>query len=101
MNLVVILSILLAFSAVCYMLLGSRLVGGDRQIGSSPLGAMFFVIGLWVLGGAIEMIASNFVIFSIGRVGHFVGTALVPVTLLFVFVSTQAARRPKAQSSRF
>jgi len=85
MNMVTILSILLAFSAVCYMLLATRLVGSDRQIGSRPLGAMFFVIGLWVLGGAIEMIASTFLIFSIGRVGHFIGTALVPVTLLLCF----------------
>jgi hypothetical protein len=85
MNLVVILSILLAFSAVCYILLGARLVGGKRDSGSLPLAAMFFVIGLWVLGGSIELISSSFLVFSVGRVGHFVGTALVPVALLVCF----------------
>ena len=78
MNLVIILSILLTFSAVCYMLLGIRLVGGKREIGSIPLAAMFFIIGFWILGGALEMVADNYVVFSIGRVGHFIGSALVP-----------------------
>jgi diguanylate cyclase (GGDEF)-like protein len=85
MNLVVILSILLIFSAICYVLLSVRLASGTRDSGSLPLAAMFFVIGLWVLGGAIELISTSFLIFTIGRVGHFIGTALVPVALLICF----------------
>lgn len=85
MKLVIILSILLTFSAVCYMLLCVRLVGGQREIGSIPLASMLFIIGFWVLGGALEMVADNYLIFSIGRVGHFVGSALVPVALLVCF----------------
>ena len=85
MTLDVVLAVLLAFSAICYLLLGLRMVGGRREIGSLPLGATFGVIALWVLGGAIELVANSFVVFSIGRAGHFFGSALVPVTLLICF----------------
>lgn len=85
MNLVVILSVLLLFSAVGYVLLGIRLLKGEREIGSLPLGITFLVISYWVLGGAIEQMADSFVVFSVGRIGHFVGTALIPVTILVCF----------------
>ena len=85
MNLDLFLSILLSFSAGCYILMGVRLLRGDSEIGGFQLGATFIVLGLWVLGGAIEMMASSFFAFSVGRTGHFVGTALVPVTLLICF----------------
>ena len=79
------MSLLLFFSAVCYGLLGVRLIGGKRDVGSVPVGVTFIAIGLWVLGGAIEMMAPNFLVFSIGRTGHFIGTAIVPVTILICF----------------
>ena len=85
MNLSATFSLLLGFSAVCYFLLGVRLLSGKREIGSLPLGVTFTIIALWVLGGAIEMLATSYVVFSVGRVGHFVGTALVPVALLMCF----------------
>ena len=85
MNLDVVLSVLLAFSAVCYMLLALRMLGGKREIGSLPLGATFAVIGLWVVSGAFELMATSLPVFTVGRVGHFVGTALVPVSLLICF----------------
>ncbi len=85
MNLDVALSILLAVTAVCYMLLGGRLVVGKREVGTAPIGTLLVVIGLWVLGGAIELAATNFQIFSIGRTGHFVGTALVPIVAYVCF----------------
>lgn len=85
MSLPVIYSVLLGLSAVCYFLLSVRLMSGKREIGSLPLGVTFMVISLWVLGGAIEMMATSYVVFSVGRVGHFVGTAVVPVTLLMCF----------------
>jgi len=85
MNLEIVLSLLLFFSAVCYGLLGIRLLGGKREVGSLPVGATFIAIGIWVLGGAVELVAPNFLVFSIGRTGHFVGTALVPVTILISF----------------
>ena len=85
MNLEIVMSLLLFFSAVCYGLLGVRLIGGKRGAGNRPVGATFIAIGLWVLGGAIEMMAPNFLVFSIGRTGHFVGAAIVPVTTLICF----------------
>jgi len=85
MNLLVIISVLLGFSAVCYFLLSLRLLGGKREIGSLPLGMIFLIVSLWVLGGAVEMMATNYVVFSIGRVGHYLGTAFIPVTLLMCF----------------
>jgi len=85
MTLAATLSVLLGFSAVCYIMLGVRVTGGIREVGSLPLGAAFVVIGLWVLGGAIELIAPSYVVFSVGRTGHFVGTALIPVALLVCF----------------
>ncbi len=85
MNLVFVLSVLLAFSAIGYVLLGARLIGGERAVGSVPLGLTFIVIGLWVLGGSVEMLATSYLMFSTGHVGHFVGTALVPVGMLLCF----------------
>ena len=95
MNLEIVMSLLLFFSAVCYGLLGIRLIGGKREVGSLPVGATFFAIGLWVLGGAIELIAPNFLIFSIGRTGHFLGTAIVPVTILICFREYTGAETSK------
>jgi len=85
MNLLVAMSVLLGFSAVCYLLLGLKLLSGRREIGSKPLGAAFIVIAYWVFGGAIEMVAPSFAVFTIGRVAHYVGTALVPVLILLCF----------------
>lgn len=85
MEMVVVLAVLLCFSGVCYLFLGARLIGGNREVGVLPIGLSSLVIGFWVLGGALEMMASSYLVFSIGRMGHFVGTALVPVALLVCF----------------
>jgi diguanylate cyclase (GGDEF)-like protein/PAS domain S-box-containing protein len=85
MNLLIAMSVFLGFSAVCYFLLAVRLISGKREIGSFPLGAAFLVIAYWVLGGAIELMATSYTAFTIGRVGHYVGTALVPVFILLCF----------------
>jgi diguanylate cyclase (GGDEF)-like protein len=85
MNLEIVLSVLLFFSSVCYGLLGMRLISGKREVGSLPVGAVFIIIAVWVLGGAVELVAPNFLVFSIGRTGHFFGTAFVPVAILICF----------------
>ena len=85
MNLLAAIAALLGFSAVCYFLLGLRLVSGKREIGSRPLGIALLIIALWVLGGAIEIMAPSFTVFTIGHVGHYLGTALVPVLILLCF----------------
>ena len=53
MNLDVALSILLIFSAACYLLLGVRLITSKREIGSVPIGVLFIVVSIWVMGGSI------------------------------------------------
>ena len=85
MTLDFVLSLLLAVSASCYMLLGLRTLRSNREFGSPAMGATFMIVGLWVLGGAIELMAMSLPVFMIGRVGHFVGTGLVPVGILVCF----------------
>ena len=85
MNLDTALSILLIFSAAFYMLMGARLVASRREVGSVPIGVLFVVISFWVLGGAIELLSTSFTMFTVGRTGHFIGTALVPVVAYVCF----------------
>jgi diguanylate cyclase (GGDEF)-like protein len=85
MSLNAALSALLIFSAACYALLGLRLILAKREIGSMPIGLLFIVISFWVVGGAVELLSSTFLMFSIGRTGHFIGTAFVPVVAYFCF----------------
>ena len=85
MNLDVSLSVLLIFSAACYLLLGIRLVASKREVGSVPIGVLFVIISFWVMGGAIELMANSFYVFSIGRTGHFIGTALLPIAAFVCF----------------
>ncbi len=85
MNLDVVHSVVLACCAICYMVLALRVLRGKREIGNLALRATFVVIGLWVLSGAFELLATSLPIFTVGRVGHFIGTALAPVSLLICF----------------
>ncbi|MDH3439819.1 MAG: diguanylate cyclase [Gammaproteobacteria bacterium] len=85
MSFLVATSVFVGFTAVCYFLLGVRMIGGQRDVGSIPLGAAFLVIAVWVFGGAVEMMATSETVFTVGRVGHYVGTALVPVLILLCF----------------
>lgn len=95
MNLDAAVSVVLVLSAVCYMLLTLRLVTGTRAIGSLPLAATFGIIAIWVLGGAVETMATTLPVFTIGRVSHFFGTALVPVSLLICFREVTGSRTAK------
>ena len=85
MNLDDLLSVLLSLSAACYLLLGLRLIASKREVGSVPIGVLFTVISFWVAGGAIELMSTTFSAFSIGRTGHFIGTALLPIVVLSCF----------------
>ena len=85
MNLDVALAGLLIFSAACYVLLGFRLIAARREVGSMPIGVLFLVISVWVIGGAVELLSDSFLVFSVGRTGHFVGTALVPIVAYVCF----------------
>ncbi len=96
MTLGFVLSVMLGVAASCYMLLALRMLCGIRGIGSPAMGATFMVIGLWVLGGAIELVAISLPIFTVGRVAHFVGTGLVPVGILVCFREITGNHTPKA-----
>ncbi len=85
MSLDTALAILLIFAAACYLLLGARLVASKREVGSMPIGALFIVISIWVLGGAVELLSGSFAVFSIGRTGHFIGTAMAPIVAYVCF----------------
>jgi len=85
MTLETILAALLLFSASCYLVIGLRLVLAKREVGTRPVGFLFVVISLWILGGAIELMSGSFFMFSIGRTGHFVGSALLPVAAYVCF----------------
>jgi diguanylate cyclase (GGDEF)-like protein len=50
-----------------------------------PIGVLFVVVSIWVMGGAIELMSSTYDVFSIGRTGHFIGTALVPIVAYVCF----------------
>lgn len=94
MNLEVALSVLLVFSAACYLMMGSRLVATKREVGSMPIGVLFVVISIWVAGGCIELLSDSFAVFSIGRTGHFIGTSLVPIVAYVCFREYTNAETP-------
>ena len=85
MNLDLALSVLLIFTAACYLVMGMRLVASKREIGSMPIGVLLVVVSFWVMGGAIELLSSTFTVFTIGRTGHFIGTAMVPIVAYVCF----------------
>ena len=86
MTLDVVLAIVLIASTVTYAFLGVRLMRSKREVGSVPLGALFCVMSFWILGGAVELLSGDsFYVFSIGRTGHFIGTALLPLVALVAF----------------
>ncbi|MEO1246585.1 MAG: diguanylate cyclase [Pseudomonadota bacterium] len=94
MNLDVLLAIVLFIGAACYLLLGGRLIVSRREVGSVPVGLVFCLMGVWVLGGAVELLSTSFAVFSIGRSAHFVATALLPVIAFVCFRSYRGERTP-------
>lgn len=94
MNLDVLIAVLLTFGAACYGLLAARLVLSPRDVGSLPLGVIFLLMSIWVLGGAIEVLADTLVVFSVGRTAHFTATALLPVAVYVCFREYTGSRVP-------
>lgn len=94
MDLKIALSGLLIFSAACYLMMGSRLLSGKREIGSMPIGVLFVVISIWIAGGAVELLAENFTVFSMGRTAHFIGTAMIPIIALVCFREYTGSETP-------
>jgi len=94
MNFDLAIAVLLIISAACYLAMGTRLVMSKREIGSTPIGVLFIVVTFWVMGGAIELLSSTFTVFTIGRTGHFIGTALVPVVAYVCFREYTGSETP-------
>ncbi len=94
MNLDLAIAVLLIFSAACYLVMGLRLIASKREVGSVPIGVLFIVVTFWVMGGAIELLSSTFTVFTIGRTGHFIGTALVPVVAYVCFREYTGSETP-------
>jgi diguanylate cyclase (GGDEF)-like protein len=94
MNLDLAIAVLLIFSAACYLVMGLRLIASKREIGSMPIGVLFIVVTFWIMGGAIELLSSTFTVFTIGRTGHFIGTALVPVVAYICFREYTGSETP-------
>jgi diguanylate cyclase (GGDEF)-like protein/PAS domain S-box-containing protein len=46
---------------------------------------MLVIITFWVTGGAVELLSTSAFMFSIGRPGHFVGTAFLPIAAYVAF----------------
>ncbi|RZV38291.1 MAG: diguanylate cyclase [Chromatiales bacterium] len=97
MSLDVALAVLLIFSAACYALMGLRLVMSKREVGTVPIGVLFVIISVWVLGGAIELLSETFAMFSMGRAGHFVGTAFAPIVAYACFREYTGAETPASR----
>jgi diguanylate cyclase (GGDEF)-like protein len=85
MNFDLAIAVLLMCSSASYFALGLRLITVKRDVGTIPMGILFMVASVWVLGGAVEMVSTTFGVFSAGRTMHFVGTALLPVSAYFCF----------------
>ncbi len=85
MDLVLLVALLFAFSALSYGVLALRLLRGPREVGHVPVAITALLVAAWVLGGAIELLARSETVFLIGRMGHFLGSAFVPVTLFIAF----------------
>ncbi len=79
------LAVLLLISATTYMVLGVRLMWAKREVGTMPIGILFAIVSIWVLGGAVELLSNSYNVFSIGRTGHFVGSAFLPVAAYIAF----------------
>ena len=85
MNLDSIIAVVLSLSAVGFLVLGTRLLLVTRRTGHSAIGGLFLVIGIWVAGGAVELLSTTYMQFSAGRTLHFFGTAFLPIVAFACF----------------
>ena len=85
MNLDLVLAAILFLCAAGYLILGAHLLVSRRETGSLPIGAIFALIAPILAGGGVELLAGSEFVFNIGRSGHFVSTALLPVAAYVCF----------------
>ena len=94
MNLDIALAVLIIFSAACFLMMGLRLVASQGGHGTVPMGVLLCIIGIWTIGGAIELMSTSFVGFSVGRTCHFIGTALLPISAYVTFREYKGSETP-------
>ncbi|NNC77990.1 MAG: diguanylate cyclase [Woeseiaceae bacterium] len=75
----------LLLSAAGYLLLGFRVLSSGHQEGKMPIGMLGIIVGVWVAGGAVELISTTTTQFFIGRTAHFIGTAFAPIAAFAAF----------------
>ncbi|MBT8087892.1 MAG: hypothetical protein KJO46_07635 [Gammaproteobacteria bacterium] len=63
MSLDYLLSSVLVVAAAGYLLLAARLAAAPKSVGIVPIAVLFTVFGVWVAGGAVELLANNFAMF--------------------------------------
>lgn len=80
-----IFATILIASAAGYLLLGTALFLAQRKPGGRTIGLLYAIVAIWVAGGAVELLAWTPAAFAIGRTGHFIGTALLPVLACLCF----------------
>ena len=80
-----IVATILIVSAAAYLVLGAVLFLARRKPGGCTIGLLYGVVATWVAGGAIEVLATSAQVFTIGRTGHFVGTAFLPLLVFIGF----------------
>jgi PAS domain-containing protein len=85
MNLDLALPALLTACAVGYLLLGARqLTRSGERVSAAPA-ILFFVIAIWVQGGAIELRADSVPAVMLARTAHIIGAAALPLLLFLCF----------------
>lgn len=85
MNLVLALPAWLTACAVGYLLLGARLLTRSGESASAAPAMLFFVIAIWVQGGAIELHAVSLPATILARTAHIIGAAGLPLLLFVCF----------------
>ena len=89
-----VLATILFIGAAGYLVLGGHLLVARRETGSLPIGTIFALISPILAGGGIELLAGSEFVFNLGRAGHFVSTALLPVAAYVCFREYTGARSP-------
>ena len=85
-NLDYVLTLILATSALGYALLAVRLWWTRIEV-NRRVGTAFFLVALWAFAGVLQLRVGFPLLIEIGRVGHFVGAALLPLVVLIAFRS--------------
>lgn len=94
MSLDLLLAVMLTLGAAWYLVLSRRVLASRRGAGREPTGANFCLVSFWALGGAVELMATSYEMYAIGRTGHFIGSAMVPISTYLIFREYTGMKSP-------